>query len=187
MKVSVRILFLAFIGLGNLVVPANAAAQEQLILGVPLEPPNLDPTSGAAAVVDSIVYGNVFEGLTRITESGAVAPALAESWKISDSGLTYVFHLRRGIRFHDGTAFDANDVKFSLDRALAPYSTNAQKALLSAISQVDVLDPYTVKLTLARPSGGLTYFLGWGDAVIVAAESAATNASHPIGTGPFRF
>ena len=52
MKVSVRILFLAFIGLGNLVVPANATAQEQLILGVPLEPPNLDPTSGAAAAVE---------------------------------------------------------------------------------------------------------------------------------------
>ena len=165
----------------------SASAKDQLILGVPLEPPNLDPTSGAAAAVDSIVYGNVFEGLTRITESGNVAPALAESWDISPDGLAYVFHLRRGVRFHDGSRFDANDVKFSLDRALAPDSTNAQKALLSPIRQVDVLDPYTVKLSLNHPSGTLPYFLGWGDAVIVAPESAATNASHPIGTGPFLF
>ena len=165
----------------------NAHAQEQLILGVPLEPPNLDPTSGAAAAVDSIVYGNVFEGLTRIAQSGDVAPGLAESWEISSDGLAYVFSLRRNVRFHDGTAFDANDVKFSLDRALEPGSTNAQKALLSPISQVEVIDPDTVRLVLNRPSSTLLYFLGWGDAVIVATESAATNATHPIGTGPFRF
>ena len=165
----------------------SASAQDQLILGVPLEPPNLDPTSGAAAAVDSIVYGNVFEGLTRITQSGDVAPALAESWEISPDGLVYIFHLRRGVSFHDGSTFDASDVKFSLDRALAPGSTNAQKALLSPIRQVEVLDPYTVKLSLGRPSGTLPYFLGWGDAAIVAQESAATNAVNPIGTGPFRF
>jgi len=165
----------------------TASAQDQLILGVPLEPPNLDPTSGAAAAVDSIVYGNIFEGLTRITQSGDVAPALAESWDISPDGLAIIFHLRRGVRFHDGTPFDAGDVKFSLDRALAPDSTNAQKALLSPITQVEVLDPHTVKLTLGQPSATLPYFLGWGDAVIVAAESATSNASRPVGTGPFLF
>ena len=165
----------------------TASAQDELILGVPLEPPNLDPTSGAAAAVDSIVYGNVFEGLTRITQSGDVAPALAESWDISPDGLSYIFHLRRGVHFHDGSRFDADDVKFSLDRALAPDSSNAQKALLSPIRQVEVLDPYTVKLNLDRPAGTLAYFLGWGDAVIVAPESAATNASKPVGTGPFLF
>ena len=162
-------------------------AQDQLVLGVPLEPPNLDPTSGAAAAVDSVVYGNIFEGLVRITQSGDVAPALAESWEVSADGLEYTFRLRRGVRFHDGTTFDANDVRFSLERALAPDSTNAQKALLSAISNVEVLDPNTVRLTLSRPSSSLLYFLAWGDAVIVAEESAADNGNNPVGTGPFRF
>lgn len=164
-----------------------ANARDQLILGVPLEPPNLDPTSGAAAAVDSIVYGNIFEGLTRITESGDVAPALAHSWEASPDGLTYIFHLQRGVRFHDGSNFDADDVKFSLDRALAADSSNAQKAMLRPIRQVEVLDRYTVKLTLGQPSGTLPWVLGWGDAVIVAPESAASNASNPVGTGPFRF
>ena len=118
----------------------EAVAQGQLTIGVPLEPPNLDPTSGAAGAVDSIVYGNVFEGLTRITQSGDVAPALAESWGVSADGLSITFRLRRGVRFHDGTTFDADDVRFTLARALAPESTNAQKALLGPISQVDVLD-----------------------------------------------
>lgn len=162
-------------------------AQERLVIGVPLEPPNLDPTTGAAAAVDSIVYGNIFEGLTRITQSGDVAPALAESWDISADGLTYVFRLRRDVRFHDGTTFGAEDVRFSLDRALAPDSTNAQKALLSPISRIEVIDSLTVRLTLSRPAGTLPFVLGWGDAVIVAEESAANNANVPIGTGPFRF
>ncbi|MDG2377223.1 MAG: ABC transporter substrate-binding protein, partial [Woeseiaceae bacterium] len=165
----------------------GVAAQERLVLGVPLEPPSLDPTSGAAAAVDSIVYGNIFEGLTRLTQSGDVAPSLAESWDIAADGLTYVFHLRHGVRFHDGTEFDADDVRFSLERALASDSTNAQKALLSAIETVEVLDPNTVQLTLHRPSNLLLWHLGWGDAVIVGEESASENSSHPIGTGPFRF
>jgi ABC-type dipeptide/oligopeptide/nickel transport system permease component/ABC-type transport system substrate-binding protein len=187
MKSRVRIFLFFLVALGGITAPYASIAKDQLILGVPLEPPNLDPTSGAAAAVDSIVYGNVFEGLTRITQSGAVAAALAESWDISPDGLTYIFHLRRDVRFHDGSKFDANDVKFSLDRARAPNSTNAQKALLSPIRQVDVLDTFTVQLGLHHPSSSLPYVLGWGDAVIVAAESAATNASHPIGTGPFSF
>ena len=165
----------------------NVAAQERLILGVPLEPPNLDPTSGAAAAVDSIVYGNVFEGLTRITQYGGVAPALAESWEVSADGLSYVFSLRRDVRFHDGTAFDADDVRFSLERALAADSTNAQKALLSPIRNIEVVDVYSVRLTLNRPSSLLLWHLGWGDAVIVGEESAAGNANRPVGTGPFRF
>ena len=125
MRVCAKTLLLLLITLGSNIISQSAIARDQLVLGVPLEPPNLDPTSGAAAAVDSIVYGNVFEGLTRINESGEVDPALAESWEISPDDLAYVFHLRRGIRFHDGSEFDADDVKFSLDRALAPDSTNA--------------------------------------------------------------
>ncbi len=187
MKGMANALSVVLLALGSNFVLQNISVADELILGVPLEPPNLDPTSGAAAAVDSIVYGNIFEGLTRITQSGDVAPALADSWDISSDGLIYRFDLRRDVRFHDGTEFDANDVKFSLDRALAPDSTNAQKALLSPISSVEVNSPYSVTLTLDHPSSTLLYFLGWGDAVIVAPESAANNASSPIGTGPFRF
>jgi ABC-type dipeptide/oligopeptide/nickel transport system permease component/ABC-type transport system substrate-binding protein len=187
MKARTKLVLLVLLAASASGMSREAAAQDPLVLGVPLEPPNLDPTSGAAAAVDSVVYGNIFEGLVRITQSGDVAPALAESWDVSADGLVYTFRLRRGVRFHDGTSFDANDVKFSFDRALAPDSTNAQKALLSAISDVDVFDTHTVRLTLSRPSSSLLYFLGWGDAVIVAEESAAGNANNPVGTGPFRF
>ena len=156
-------------------------------LGIALEPPNLDPTAGAAAAIDEVVYANVFEGLTRIGPNGEVLPALAASWDISPDRLTYTFHLHDGVRFHDGTTFDAQDVKFSLDRARAPTSTNAQKALFEPIANVDATDATTVRVTLTQPTSDFLFNMGLGDAVIVAPESAATNASKPTGTGPFKF
>ncbi|MHA6642057.1 ABC transporter substrate-binding protein [Mesorhizobium sp. A623] len=163
------------------------AARTDLVLGVVLEPPHLDPTAGAAAAIDEVLYANVFEGLTRIGQNGEVLPDLAESWTVSDDGKTYTFKLHSGVKFHDGTDFDANDVKFSLDRARADNSVNAQKGLFAAIDTVEVVDPATVKVTLKQPQGSFLYNMGWGDAVIVAPESADTNKEKPIGTGPFKF
>lgn len=163
------------------------AARTDLVLGIPLEPPHLDPTSSAAAAIDEVLYANVFEGLTRIGPRGEVLPALAESWTVSEDGKTYTFTLRGGVKYHDGTDFAADDVTFSLDRARAENSTNAQKALFSAIDTVEAVDPVTVKVTLKQPQGSFLYNMGWGDAVIVAPESAATNVERPVGTGPFRF
>ncbi len=163
------------------------AARTDLVLGMPLEPPHLDPTAGAAAAIDEVLYANVFEGLTRIGASGEVLPALAESWTVSEDGKTYTFKLHTGVKFHDGSEFNADDVKFSLDRARAADSVNAQKGLFAAIDAVDVVDPATVKVTLKDPQGSFLYNLGWGDAVIVAPESAATNKDKPVGTGPFKF
>jgi len=167
-------------------VPAQAA-KDSLTLGMVLEPPLLDPTAHAAAAVDEVVYANIFEGLTRIDRNGAVKPALAESWTVSDDGLTYTFKLHSGVKYHDGTAFDSADVKFSLDRAMAADSTNAQKGLFAAVASVAAPDASTVVVTLQQPAGNLLYNLGWGDAVIVASESAAENKNTPIGTGPFKF
>ncbi len=166
---------------------AAYAARTDLVLGVPLEPPHLDPTAGAAAAIDEVLYANVFEGLTRIGSGGEVLPALAESWTVSDDEKVYTFKLHTGVKFHDGTGFDAEDVKFSLDRARAENSTNAQKGLFAAIDTVDVVDPATVKVTLKNPQGSFLYNMGWGDAVIVAPESAETNKENPVGTGPFKF
>ncbi len=99
------------------------------------------------------VYANVFEGLTRIDEKGQVQPALAESWTVSDDGKVYTFKLHTGVKFHDGSDFNAEDVKFSLDRARDEKSTNAQKKLFEVIESVEVVDPATVKVTLKNPEG----------------------------------
>lgn len=162
------------------------AARTDLTLGVRLEPPHLDPTAGAAAAIDEVVYANIFEGLTRIDESGAVKPALAESWTISEDGKTYIFKLHDGVKFHDGTDFNADDVVFTLNRARGEDSVNAQKALFEPIESVTALDPLTVEVKLKRPTGSMLFNLGWGDAIMVAPESAETNKTNPVGTGPFK-
>ena len=152
-----------------------------------LEPPILDPTAGAAAPINEVVYGNVFEGLVSLGLDGEAQPRLASSWQIAADGLSYRFELRPGVRFHDGTPFDATVAKFALDRARAADSVNPQRAALAAITSVDVLSPLQLRLVLKRPAGSLLQALGGGAMVMVAPGSAAGNSSHPVGTGPFRF
>jgi peptide/nickel transport system substrate-binding protein len=167
--------------------PALAQTRTDVKVGLVLEPPSLDPTAEAAAAVDEVLYANVFEGLTRFAADGSIVPALAASWAISSDGLTYTFKLHDGVKFHDGTDFNADDVKFSLDRINAEGSLNAQKALYASIDSVTVVDPLTVEVKLKQPDGNLIYNLAWGDAVMVAPESADGNKTNPIGTGPFVF
>ena len=163
-----------------------AAAQDAITLGMVLEPPNLDPTGGAAAATDEVVYANVFEGLTRFGPNGSIEPGLAERWDVQDEGRTYVFHLRQGVTFHDGAAFDAGDVVFTLDRARAPDSTNAQKVLFQGIASVEAVDTATVRVSLTAPDGNFPFKMAWGDAVMLDPASADSLATNPVGTGPFR-
>lgn len=165
----------------------TAMAKDDLTIAIQLEPPHLDPTSAAAGAIDSVLYSNVFEGLTRFDGSGDVIPGLAKSWEISEDGLTYTFMLNEGVTFHDGTTMDAEDVKFSLDRIGAEDSANAQKALYAAISEVNVVDPTTVEVKLSEANGNMLFNLAWGDAVIVAPESIEGIKQTPIGTGAFKF
>jgi peptide/nickel transport system substrate-binding protein len=172
-----------------LIVAAASAAQarDTLSLGMVLEPPNLDPTAGAASAIREVTYQNIFQGLTRIDRTGAVQPDLARSWTVSPDGLTYTFALQPGVMFHDGTSFDCSVVQFSYGRAMAPDSTNAQKGLFAPIKQVDCPDKLTAKVTLKQPASNFLFDMGWGDAAMISPHTAAGNKTHPVGTGPFRF
>jgi len=180
------IVAVAIAGLAGFAAPAQAA-RDTLVLGMVLEPPHLDPTAGAAAAIDEVVYANLFEGLTRVDRTGTVQPALAESWTISDDGLVYTFKLRQGVKFHNGTAFDCSIVQFSYDRAVAEDSVNAQKGLFAPIASTACPDPHTAVVTLKLPTSTFLFSMGWGDAVMVAPDTAADNKTNPVGTGPFKF
>lgn len=181
-RIWVSALMLTFGLAGN-----SLAAKTDLTIGMQLEPPNLDPTGGAAAAIDEVVYANIFEGLTRFGPDGSVRPALAASWSIENDGTRYVFTLQSGVKFHDGAEFTSEDVKFSIDRAMAEDSTNAQKGLFANIESVEVVDASTVAINLKQADGSLLFNLAWGDAIVLDSASADTAATQPVGTGPFVF
>jgi peptide/nickel transport system substrate-binding protein len=166
--------------------PAGAA-KNSLVVGMVVEPEGLDPTIAAPTTIREVTWLNIYEGLVRLDENGQVLPLLASSWTVSDDGLTYRFNLRPHVTFHDGTPFDSSIVKFSLDRARAPDSTNAQKQFFEPIDSIETPDPLTAVIKLKHPTGLFLYWLAWGDSVMVAPTSAPTNKTHPIGTGPFKF
>ena len=165
----------------------SASAAQRAIIGTQIEPPILDPTANPAAAISEVLYDNVYEGLVQFAADGSVLPKLALAWDVSEDGLTYVFHLKAGVRFHDGTLFDAVVAKFSLDRIIALGSNNPQRSRFRAVRAVAALDPLTLRVLLKQRSGGLLQSLAFGSAVMVSPQSAAGNALHPIGTGPFRF
>ena len=171
--------------------PLVAQAQSSktaAVVGMVLEPPGLDPTVAPAAAIGEIVHLNVLEGLTKINVDGQISPLLAERWSMEPDGKSYTFSLRKGVKFHDGEAFDAADVKFTVERAKAEASTNkAKKALFDNISSISTPDPHTVIFTLNNPDGNFLFRLGENTAVMLDAKSAAGTAQRPIGTGPFKF
>ena len=164
------------------------AASTSLTIGEQLEPPHLDPTAGAAGAIDSVVYINIYEGLTEFASDGSVIPALAESWDISEDGLTYTFHLQSGVKFHDGSDMTASDVVWSLNRARAEDSVNAQKGLFANIADVSASDDETVVVTLSTPTGNFLFNMAWGDAVVLnEGDDVEALKTAPNGTGAFTF
>lgn len=167
--------------------PAQGARGREVVLNLSLEPDSLDPTMASSAAVGEVVHYNVLEGLTKIQESGAVVPLLAESWRMSADGLSCAMRLRPDVRFHDGSALDARAVRFSFERAAAPGSTNkARRALYDNIATIATPDARTVVLTLHHPDANLPFRLGENTAVIVHPDSAGQLAQAPVGTGPYR-
>lgn len=167
---------------------AKANAQKtSLILAMSIEPPNLDPTAAAPVSIGMVTWNNIFEGLVTIDPHGRIQPQLATEWTISPDDLVYTFKLRKNVVFHNGTPFEASVAKFSIDRARDPESGNPQNRFFTQIDQVEAPDPFTLTIRLKRRNSSLLYWLGWPASVIVAPDSAETNATTPIGTGPFRF
>lgn len=184
-----------------------AVAGGTVVWGLPVGVSVLDPHVSCGWMAKFVDY-QMFEGLVEIDLTRPEAPTqfkgqLAERWEISDDGLTYTFHLRQGVKFHDGTAFDAAAVKFNFDRFLdksAPHYSETANGYFSfvgiapLIKSVEVVDPMTVRVTLNEPNNQFLR-LGMEDCpqlYMVSPEAIkkygeAELALHPVGTGPFKF
>jgi peptide/nickel transport system substrate-binding protein len=148
-------------------------------------PTNLDPRVGIDAYserIDSLI----FDGLLNRDEHLNVTPGLAEKWEIPDP-LTYVFHIRRGVRFHDGRALTARDVKWTLDSLLQGKIRTTRAAAYQYVDRVEAPDDYTVVFRMREPFSTLLWNLSDGAMRIVPYGSLTEMTSKPIGSGPFRF
>jgi peptide/nickel transport system substrate-binding protein len=160
--------------------------KDSLVLGMTLEPPGLDPTSSAAAAVAEVVHYNVFETLTKIHADGTVGPLLAERWEVSPDLKTLTFTLRRGVRFHNGEPCTAATVKFAFERAAADKSTNKDKRTFAGMQSISAQGDGTLVIVNREPDPDLLFRLAEATAIIVEPKSADSNASKPVGTGPYR-
>ncbi|MHB8740710.1 MAG: ABC transporter substrate-binding protein, partial [Coriobacteriia bacterium] len=155
-----------------------------------LDPARIDDLESAKPI------GNIYEGLTRYAaDSTEIEPCLAESWKISDDGLTYTFTLREGVKFHDGTDFNAEAVKFNIDRQLPPLADDDMpyaSFTFGTVKSVEVVDDHTVQIELTQKNTAFLANLAMSmaapmvsPAALVAGNNSVMDA--PVGTGPYTF
>lgn len=168
-----------------------------LVVGQIAEPKSLDPHA-VTAVNDFRILMNIYDGLVRYKDGTLeVEPALAESWTISDDGLTYSFELRDGVTFHDGSALDADAVKFNFDRMLDenhPYHDTGPFPLsffFGSVESVTAVDSDTVQFTLKEPYAPFLSNLAYPTGLIVSPAAVKQHGQdfgrNPSGTGAFRF
>ena len=197
--------FSAFLALACLTVAACLTGSGQqttsgpkhgdtLKIAIGIDPDTLDPaaltTTTAGQIVDMMA-----EPLTRLDQNGKLKPWLATSWESSADKLTWTFTLRQNVKFQDGTPFNAQAVKFSLDRFNDPNTFKAQPGILGkktgGIQQVDAVDDSHVRITLGKPLAILDQVLGGFDIISPASANLAPNKpsviAQPVGTGPYKF
>jgi peptide/nickel transport system substrate-binding protein len=186
-----KILFFCLIFILGILTSFTYAQQKplhggSLIIAQGVEPPGLDPTTATSAAIPRVVYSNVMEGLVKINRYGKIEPALAKDYKISRDGKEITFILEPGVKFHDGKDFDAEDVKFSLDRLMDPKTGTAHPEYYKDIDSVQVMDRHSLKIKLKNINSMFLFNLARPDSLIVNKQAIDKLKSAPVGTGPFK-
>ncbi|PYN04358.1 MAG: ABC transporter substrate-binding protein [Candidatus Rokuibacteriota bacterium] len=193
-----RLAVLAVLAALGLVTSASAAPpKDAIVIGLVAEPVTMDPPQ-ITDLNSARVTKRIFEGLVA-QELGSykLVPGLAQSWDISKDGLTYTFKLRPNVKFHDGTPFNAEAVKFVFERQLndkGPYYATGTypyvKGFLGNVAGVEVLDAGTVQIKLKAPLAPFLQYLAHQSLFMFSPESlkkwGKDVVKHPVGTGPFK-
>jgi ABC-type transport system substrate-binding protein len=132
---------------------------------------------------------HMYDSLTVFDEKMQVQPSLAERWETPDP-TTYIFHLRKGVKWHNGREFVADDVAYWHQRVLDPKIGATQRGNWAVITQVDIIDSHTVKMSLSKPSASLlALFATMRESAIPNKETVEANgdlSSVAVGTGPYK-
>lgn len=158
-------------------------------MGMQSDPSALDPQLQSLTAIWHVVE-HIYNRLTKIEPDMSVAPELAESWEISEDGLTYTFHLHQGVMFHSGRELVASDVKFSYERLVDPETASPSAADLASMASIEAPDDYTVVITLNAPDASFLTFLAAQSTIIFPPEVIEENGDLnqvAVGSGPFVF
>jgi peptide/nickel transport system substrate-binding protein len=168
-------------------IASNSFAESRLVIGIESNPTNLDPRFALDAYSSRAIQ-ILFNGLVGRDPQSDIISELAERWEIPDE-TTYIFYLRKGVLFHDGSELTAADVKYTFETILNPEVKSPKRGSYEKIKAIEVLDPYTIKFTLSEPFAPfLTENMVLGIVPQDAAEKMGKDfGQHPIGTGPYQF
>ena len=162
----------------------SRADTNELVVGIAQDlDDSLDPHKTVKAGTREVMF-NVFEGLMKPTPDGDLTPAIAESYEVSEDRMTYTFHLREGVQFHNGKTVTAEDVVYSIQRCAAATETGiVQVEAFSVIQAIETPDDKTVAITISEPSNE---FISYMTTAILPADYDKQDTA-PVGTGPFKF
>src|SRR5258707_14640538 len=169
--------------------PAAAQGGGTLVVGLDQEPPTLDPHASPSAVTYQVI-ASVAENLLYRGADGKLVPWLAESWTVARDGRGVTFKLRRDVKFHDGTPFNADAVKFNFDRIVDPkFKAGGSRAALGSYAASKVLDEFTLQVLFETPYAPFLNSVASGVLSIVSPKAVRESGdlvhTRPVGTGPF--